>query len=331
MTNDLEPIGSSPIGEFFEKLNLPHLIAGPAGKAISRLIGASVDIPAAALERIAKNIRSKTDAKETVTKALAQAAANHAVADPDLVDRATQTLLGKELRRQGNKEAIAKKTLEVLEHAPIEEGAESNEQIDDDWLNMFERYAEEASSERLQDIWSRVLAGEIRKSKTFSLKTLGFISELDERVALKFEQYASKVAWGDFIPMKTMDLKGPVFDDMLELEEFGLTHSHSGSVRYIPITPRGFVITYSFSTTGIFIQTDRDVQIMIPGILLTRVGKEVFTILKPTFEEKNAIELGELIPKEEISKVWLCQKVPTLDQYIKIRPLWEKSGSVANS
>src|SRR5208283_1459027 len=57
-------------------------------------------------------------------------------------------------------------------------------------LNIFERYAEDASSETMRALWARVLAGEIRRPGQFSLRTLRFMSELDATTAKLFESYA---------------------------------------------------------------------------------------------------------------------------------------------
>ncbi|MDH8442111.1 DUF2806 domain-containing protein, partial [Klebsiella pneumoniae] len=108
------------------------------------------------------------------------------VADKELVQRAADNFLAKELRKQSNKEAIAKKTIEILAieakpgESPSSEQHPSEKEkshLDEDWLNIFEQHAETATSERLRTIWSRTLAGEIRKPKSFSLQTPRFISE----------------------------------------------------------------------------------------------------------------------------------------------------------
>src|ERR1043166_9066752 len=155
MTNE---IGPAPSEHWLSALNLPEFVLGPAGKAISRLIGEIVEIPAAGLQNVAQGIRNKTDAQKVISQALAEAAAKQVTSDPELVRRAVGSCLAKEFRAQSNKESIAAKTIELLqgEQTVKTEGANSD-QINDDWLNVFEKYAESASSERLQEIWARVL------------------------------------------------------------------------------------------------------------------------------------------------------------------------------
>lgn len=184
MGNELTPTEPPSFAtELIQKFNLPEMIAGPAGKAISRLIAGAVEIPAAYLDAFAQSIKNKTEAKKVVSNEVATAAAKLAASDTNVVARAAHNLLAKEFRNQQNKEAIARKTIEILEEeAPTDPGERNANQenrqpapdVDEDWLNIFERHAADASSERMQMLWARVLAGEIRKPKTFSLKSLRY-------------------------------------------------------------------------------------------------------------------------------------------------------------
>lgn len=159
---------------------IPQIIAGPAGKALSRLIGNAADVPAAWLEQKAQAIRDKTLIRREVMKNLGKAVSRRASADKALVERATDHLMGEIYRKQTNREDIAQKTINHLQEDAAHSEAEGP---DDDWLNVFESHAERASSDRLRETWARVLSGEIRKRGAFSLSTLQFVSILDERIA----------------------------------------------------------------------------------------------------------------------------------------------------
>ena len=240
MSNDIVPSPPSGLSGFIEKLNLPHMVAGPAGTAIARLIGAVADIPVAYLESFARGIRARTDAKDAVNKDIATAAAQFAVGDSDLVARAAYALVAKEFRRQQNKEEIAIKTIELLQkdaaaadsQASTAPQGEPLPDVDADWLNVFERYAEDASTERLQSLWARILAGEIRKPKSFSLKTLRFVSELDTYTAQLFEKYADFVFGDNFIPTHTMQ-EGLPLDELHHLQGSGLVFGVSGTLAQV--------------------------------------------------------------------------------------------------
>jgi Protein of unknown function (DUF2806) len=199
MPDDLTPSGE---GQWWQHLNLPETLLSPAGKAISRLIAGAADIPAAWLERKAKAIRDRTEAKTLVESKIAGAAADYAASDPEILDRAVQTLVATEYRKQQNRESIARQAIELLA-APIAENSKQNAssvEIDDDWLNLFASYAERASSDHMQKLWARLLAGEIRTPGTFSLRTLQFVSIADPKVAQAFHDIAPFIIDSNAMP-----------------------------------------------------------------------------------------------------------------------------------
>lgn len=164
---------------------LPQLLAGPAGKAISRLIGATVEVPAAYLDSFAQGIRDKTDARSMLTKAVAEKAAELAVNDPEVLDRALNTMLARSYRAQKNKDAVAKIAVEELSKAPPPSDSQGPS---DDWINKFERYAEDASSDDLRLMFGRLLAGEVRAPGGVPISTLHLVSVLDPLTAKLIEQ-----------------------------------------------------------------------------------------------------------------------------------------------
>lgn len=96
MSNDIVPSQPGSLSGFIDKLNLPSMIAGPAGTAIARLVGAAVDVPVAYLEIFARAIRARAEAKDAVNKEIATAAAHFAAGDSDLVARAAYLLVAKD-------------------------------------------------------------------------------------------------------------------------------------------------------------------------------------------------------------------------------------------
>jgi hypothetical protein len=299
LMNDIVPSQTSALERFVEKLNLPEVVAGPAGKAISRLVAGVFDVPGAYLDRLVQGIKDKTEARSLVNKEVATAAAKLASGDNEIIARAAHNLLAKEYRKQNNKEEIARKTVELLQHQPQSSGPEqpspssTPKDVDEDWLNVFERYAEDASSDRLREIWARVLAGEIRKPTTFSLQSLRFISELDERSARLFEKYAPRII-GDFIPYP--ERSGAEFSEMLELEQYGLiTGVGSGLTKTFTLTA-GFVALPMLH--GLFcLQLDASASVKLNCVLLTRVGSEIMQILKPSPELPWLESIAKKVPK----------------------------------
>ncbi|WP_372804816.1 hypothetical protein, partial [Loktanella salsilacus] len=126
---------------------LPQLLLGPTGKAVSRLIGASIEIPAAYLDGHAQKIKDRNSARSLMSNAIADRAAHLAVEDHKLLSRAIDNLVAKEYRSQKNKEDIAAIALENLAASPSPPvGDGPTEQF----MSRFENYAADATTDDLK-------------------------------------------------------------------------------------------------------------------------------------------------------------------------------------
>lgn len=59
---------------------------------------------------------------------------------------------------------------------------------DEDWISRFFSNAEDVSSEQMQELWGRILAGEVKKPGSYSLKTLDFIRNMTKADAALLER-----------------------------------------------------------------------------------------------------------------------------------------------
>jgi hypothetical protein len=262
---------------------LPQVIAGPAGKAISRLISGAADIPAAWLERHAQRIRDDTAARTTVMKAMAEAASKQASASPELIDRAVDRWVGVQAQRQANREQVAAQTIEHLRNEPAPPESEGPS---DDWINVFEDFAERASSEGMQDLWSRILAGEIRKPGSFSLVTLSYVSTLDKITVEKINKVLPFILDDRVIPKKDEQYGGLSESDIIELEslEFGMFGSGFLYLTKKVTDKKVFIMR---SGPKAFVVTMPSMEVVkIPGFILSRPGIELSKIIPREFNLK---------------------------------------------
>jgi hypothetical protein len=229
---DLEPASPVPAAtDVFA--SFMHAITPAAFKALSRLVAAGADYPAAWLERWTDGVRSKTESSRTVEGAMAMAAANTASGDEQIVERAMHAMLRKEYRGQRNREAIAVGTATLLADqsadAPTENSEAQAASIDDDWFNIFERHAGDASTERMQGIWSRLLAGEIRKPGSYSIRTLRCLAEMSQADAMTFAELGRNCIFG-FIPKSLIGDAESDITPILDLEAAGVIKGSSGDL-----------------------------------------------------------------------------------------------------
>jgi hypothetical protein len=79
---------------------------------------------------------------------------------------------------------------------------------DEDWVTRFFGAAQDVSSDQLQELWGRILAGEIKKPGTYSLRTLEFVKNLTKSDA-SFVEHVGKFAinWSGTAFLATHDKK----------------------------------------------------------------------------------------------------------------------------
>ena len=147
-------------------------LGNPAFKTLSYLISNVIAIPAAWLEQHAQRIKDTTAARSQVTQALTTQTAKTAVSDPEINERAKAVMVGQFYRRQVNKGAVVMKTIENLQADPAPEHSDGPSE---DLLAKFERHAEDASSDQLRSLFTKLLAGEIRNPGAISPRTLHVI------------------------------------------------------------------------------------------------------------------------------------------------------------
>ena len=196
--------------------------------AVDRLLGSLFDIPASKLESISSRIRAKSVKEVKLIEAETSAAEQIIENDEEVARLIGEHNLQRHLEHATNKASVVRKSIEYLAETDSdisgsEEPASEDAQLDDDWLNYFERHAEHASSERMRDLWARVLAGEIRKPHSFSLVTLRFLSELDKDIATLFEEETKhRLSQGFILQPVQSEMRDDKLLDLTFLEEVGL-------------------------------------------------------------------------------------------------------------
>ena len=81
-------------------------------------------------------------------------------------DRATKRARLGLLRKQSNIESIMQKTLAYCKNAEI------SQRTDLDWFSRYITLSEDVSNPTMQDLWAKILAGELTKPGAFSFKAL---------------------------------------------------------------------------------------------------------------------------------------------------------------
>jgi hypothetical protein len=258
-------------------------------KAIARLVNGVGDLAMIPIDTAVQGAKDKRDSRSIVSKALAEAVAKSVSADPELVERAAIAQLGEAVRKQQAREKVAEVAVEELTKATEREAESAHDadaqEIDEDWMNVFVGYAERASSERLQQMWGRVLAGEINKPDSFSMATLRTISELSSTQAGNFEKIANSSVGNTCL--RNSDI---AIVHLLDLEAAGLLAG---------VSP-GMIVKWNAAEVAsaiiagdkyyVFMKSSAAGQIEITR--LTEVGRQCAKLISGIDEHKNAIEIA---------------------------------------
>ncbi|PBC22063.1 MULTISPECIES: DUF2806 domain-containing protein [unclassified Mesorhizobium] len=200
MAEDSQINNVSVSGELTET-GIKASIMSRAVSAWDRLWGAKADKKRAPIDADIAETSALSEARVKMIQALGELGVDRLRSDPEFATRAMENFLPSLLRRQENKDAVLELAVEDLRQNP---GSEQESQagpaeLNDAFLNRFERYAEDATDEQIRERWAKVLASEVRKPGTFSSKVLRVVDELDPSTAQLFERVCG-FRMGNVIP-----------------------------------------------------------------------------------------------------------------------------------
>lgn len=100
------------------------------------------------------------------------------------IKRTQNRMAYQELQKQYNIETISNKAYTLLEG----EDKVPNDPLDVDWVNRLFNYAGDISNEKMQEIWAAILAGEVKRPTSFSLRTLETLHNISQSEAELFQK-----------------------------------------------------------------------------------------------------------------------------------------------
>ena len=176
---------------------IPSPIRKNVFKALRQLSTATMEWSTAYLEGKTAEIRAGTKARIQITENITDQIIEQIKVPPEYAQSAVKKYGEKILREQVNLDktsAIAANELKKEKFdSSAEQSAEGGEEktISDDFLNSFEEEVRQKSSEEMQLLFGRILAGEIRKPGTYSTRTVKILGQLDQNVAILFKKLCS--------------------------------------------------------------------------------------------------------------------------------------------
>jgi len=284
-------VGDNEVRDISANFKIEHSGLSVGGKSraltvLDNLLGSGLDIFAQPMAMLAQYLQHKSERQQIRLQA-----------DIDREQRAIARFTSNEVRKQENLDAIAAKIQEELMAPDIstqDEGTrDDSARIDPDWLNKFTNYAAEATSEQLREMWAKIAAGEIRRVGSFSRSTLRVISELDAEVAAKFQNLMINRLHEGILPRPAGITNQELFDLSL-LEEVGLLQSINGELEHsVPV--RDGACVYYNGSAGLKVVVDHPLSITIA--MITRVGREICSILPPEPDDRSLRYIATMLPE----------------------------------
>ncbi len=201
-----------------------------------------------------------------------------------LEDRAQKRVQFIEQKRQINIENITQKAADDLES----ESNVTDEPVDEDWTTRFFNYAEDISSEEMQGLWGRILAGEIKKPKSYSLRTLDILRNLSTEEAEVFIKFGALAIHSEgtafllnFTKEKLLEEEYLLnFGERLLLEELGLLAVNDLSFTVMKTENKSRQIVFIIGNKIILHEKSKEKpEQQLQVLVFTKIGQELLQLV----------------------------------------------------
>ncbi len=196
--------------------------------------------------------------------------------NPPLEDRTQERLNFQEAKKQLNIERVTAIAAEELKNEP----PVTDESLDEDWTTRFFRIAEDISNEEMQALLGKILAGEVKQPKSYSLRTLELIRNLSKNEADIFMKVANfAITNGN----TNLLFKGK--DDNKLREKYNINYSDTALLTEIGLLQPGTFVNYQL------IQQSVDSQHVFTSgniIIIVKIKANTPTVNIPTDVFSNA-------------------------------------------
>ena len=224
-------------------------------------------------ERRIKHLFRKTDVPEVhgeteIMRSLEEKGLNRNEAQSTVV-----SMLIKESQKLHNKEAVEQKanTIEGFKE-------EDKKKVDKDWLTRFYSIAEDVSDETMQNLWAQILAGEVKRPKSYSLRTLDFLRLLSPEEAKLFAESAKYVCFRNVVLVE--DGYGLPFYQQMSLVDSQLIMAED-LVKTLTIMPNRVNVAKFDSKHIMEILSNKsdEIKIQFKVRKLTKVAEELLSLI----------------------------------------------------
>lgn len=221
----------------------------------------------------------------------------------EFISRTNQRFLYQELRQQHIIDEIVLKTYKILENIIYV----SKDPVSPDWICRFFSSVENIGDKELQDVWARILAGEIQNPNSYSYRALEVLKNMTRQEVDQLQKLASFSMGSEEIQFifdddRILSKYGIKFNDILILEECGLINSSSLEVSKEVLGQSG--IFYNSEIIGLIKSkpnSEAKNVLHVPVYTFTRTGKQLLSVMTPNYVEEYFIDCMRVIKEKHSS------------------------------
>ena len=314
---------------------IPAPIRKGAFKAFGQLCTALIDAPLGGLRRRDAEKQAESEARIQIIKENAAQITQQMNVPTEYAQRAGNKFAEKIIREQINLDktsVIAANELKTEEfRSSTDQSTDSGEEktISDDFLNSFEEETRQKSTEDMQLLFGRILAGEIRKPESYSIKAVKILGQLDQNTAALFKKLCSicivleNPVDGYIFDARVPSLGGNAGDNALR--EYGLGFLHLNILNEYDLIISDYNSWYEYNLAlGNEIPPDRlllwyqgrywdlltlpgwdqnQQQFRLSGVALSHAGCELFRLIDPDPMEVHTEKLKKFFAQQNLQMV----------------------------
>lgn len=199
--------------------------------------------------------------------------------------------LNKEGKKLGNTFKILEGTASILK----DKESVSEKPIDEDWSTRFFNIIGDVNTEMMQNLWSQILADEIEKPNSYSIRTLETLKNISSAEARLFVSFTKIcfLVYGSVTPS--------TINDTTFLSKFNISLQDMQLLKELNLVDD--TLSYTLSQNAqfpimncnkvIFINNNGSNEILLPIYTLTTIGKEINNLIDNSFELSFAQKISE--------------------------------------
>lgn len=183
------------------------------------------------------------------------------------------------------KEVNVSKAILIAEDILADDSSPTSEkEVEDDWLFNWREYAGRVSSENLQLLWGKILAGEVKNPGSYSYRTLDFLKTMSKFDAEVLERVAQFVVSNVIVREvdSLLEDAGVRFGNLMYLQELGVlsgVDSIGLDNTWGSLSPDNYLCAFSSHDKCLIVTSEDATKVAsLPVYLLTTVGKQIFKL-----------------------------------------------------